>query len=698
MKKFQLITWIVFFIFSTQAINAQSISSFGQQQQEKDPVSWTRSIKDIGNHEYVLTFKATADPHWHFYSQYTEGTMPMAFYFDDIAGYKRIGKVTESPKPKEEYDKVLGGLTKFWDKTATFKQKIKVTTDKAVNVHGAIEFQACIDGACTMLTYNFSFDIKADKSVKESAKQITEKIEKKDVDKQANKIVGAAAKVQSTQVSDTVNIEALTKDELSNAQWRKEIYQPIIKQLRKYGDSNSIANKSFLVIFFLGFVGGLIALMTPCVWPMIPMTMSFFLKKSDKGAGKRDAIIYGISIIVIYVALGLGVTLAFGADAMNSLATSAVFNLIFFAILLLFAISFFGAFELVLPTKWTNKIDAKADTTSGLISIFFMAFTLVLVSFSCTGPIIGTLLVEAVTKGMWGPAIGMTGFSLALALPFTLFAIFPSMMKAMPKSGGWLNSVKVVLGFLELALALKFLSVADMAYHWHFLDREVFLVLWIVIFVMLGMYLLGKLLFKHDSKVEKVSIFRFFLALISFSFALYMVPGLWGAPLKAISAFSPPIATQDFNLYDGTVHAKFDDYNEGMAYAKDHHLPVIVDFTGWGCVNCRNMELAVWSDPKVKKILDKDYVLISLFVDDKKPLPAGRVRKSIYTGNKLRTVGNEWSDLQFGKFGQSSQPYYFAIDYNGNPLTAPTAYDLNVQNYLKFLESGLKEFDKRYPR
>jgi len=699
MKHFIILFLSIFLLSSSYtASQAQGLADFGKNKKQNDPVSWTKSYKKTGDNEYTLTFIGTAEEHWHFYSQYSEGTMPMAFYFDDIAGYEVIGKVLESPKPKEEYDDVLGGLTKYWDKSATFTQKIKLTSNKA-NVHGAIEFQACIDGACTALTYNFSFDI-----INEGGKTETVKKEEPKKVEKAEEV----AKIESTntkendepKTTETSNIEDKKDNnteatEEEKADWKSLIYTPVIDELEAYGNENSITDKSFLIIFFFGFAGGLIALMTPCVWPMIPMTVSFFIKKADKKAGKRDAIIYGLSIIVIYVAFGLGVTSLFGADAMNALATSAVFNIIFFAILIVFAISFLGAFEIQLPTKWTNKMDSKADSSSGLISIFFMAFTLVLVSFSCTGPIIGTLLVEAVTKGMWGPAIGMTGFSLALALPFTLFAIFPSMMKSMPKSGGWLNSVKVVLGFLELALALKFLSVADMAYHWHILDRETFLSLWIVIFTLLGMYLIGKLMFSHDSEVKKVGIFRFFLAIISFSFALYMVPGLWGAPLKAISAFSPPITTQDFNLYDGTVHAKFENYDEGMEYAKKHKMPVLVDFTGFGCVNCRNMELAVWSDPTVKETLENDYVLISLFVDDKKALPTSEVRISNFTGNKLRNIGNVWSDLQIGKFGTSAQPYYYALDYNGKPLTGPTAYELDVKKYKDFLNEGLKEFKKR---
>ena len=685
-------------VFITGNIMSQSLSGMVNQQQTEDPVSWTSRAEKVSDNEYKLIFEGTAAPKWHFYSQYTEGTMPMAFYFDDIKGYKLEGKVLESPKPKEEYDDALGGLTKYWDGKATFTQKIKITSEKPVNIHGSIEYQACIEGACTMLTYNFNFDLKGAKG----AAQTTDK--QQQTQPEETRAAPSEKPTEATAESGTSDKNAVaatpeesltepkTADEKS---WEEKIWEPVIDELTAYEDANSIADKGFWLIFVLGFLGGLVALMTPCVWPMIPMTVSFFIKKADKKSGKRDAVIYGLSIVIIYVALGLGVTAIFGADALNDLATSAIFNIIFFALLLVFAISFFGAFEIQLPTKWTNKMDQKADSATGLVAIFFMAFTLVLVSFSCTGPIIGTLLVEAVTKGMWGPAIGMTGFALALALPFTLFAIFPSWMSSMPKSGGWLNSVKVVLGFIELALALKFLSVADMAYHWHILDREVFLSLWIVIFALLGMYLLGKIMFPHDSKTERVGIFRFFLAVVSLSFALYMVPGLWGAPLKAISAFSPPMNTQDFNLYEGSVEAKFYNYDDGMAYAKKHHMPVLIDFTGYGCVNCRNMELAVWSDPGVKELLEDKYVLISLYVDDKKPLPKELQRKSKLTGNKLRSYGNLWSELEIGKFGTSTQPYYYAIDNEGKPLNGPKSYDLEIKSYKKWLEEGLKEYKKR---
>jgi thiol:disulfide interchange protein DsbD len=454
-----------------------------------------------------------------------------------------------------------------------------------------------------------------------------------------------------------------------------------------------MAEKSWGAIFWLCFGGGLVALLTPCVWPIIPMTVSFFLKRA-RGERRRavaDAVGYGLSIVVIYLALGLVITLCFGASALNDLSTSAVFNLLFFALLVVFAVSFFGAFELTLPQSWTNRVDKRAEATTGWISIFLMAFTLVLVSFSCTGPIIGGLLVQAASMdSLAGPAVGMLGFGLALAIPFAVCAVFPGLLTQLPKSGGWLNAVKVVLGFLELALALKFLSVADLAYGWRVFDREVFLVLWMVLFVLLGMYLLGKLRFAHDSKLKRVPVPRFFLAVVSFAFALYMLPGLWGAPLKAISAFAPPLYTQDFNLYDGAVHPKFFDYDEGMAYAKKHGKPVMLDFTGFGCVNCREMEASVWSDPRVKAIIDNEFVLISLYVDDKTRLPAVEMREEFGKKVKLRTVGDRWSFLQRSKFGANAQPFYVLLDNAGRPIAPWKAYDRDVKGYVDFLQGGVK--------
>ena len=478
----------------------------------------------------------------------------------------------------------------------------------------------------------------------------------------------------------------------------KALWAPVTEQLKAFGDSTiSAVDTSWLFIFFAGFLGGLIALLTPCVWPMIPMTVSFFLKRTqNRKKAIHDAITYGLSIIVIYLAMGLLITGIFGASALNDLSTNAVFNLLFFLLLVLFAISFFGAFEMVLPASWTSKLDAKADSTTGLISIFFMAFTLVLVSFSCTGPIIGTLLVQAASMGTTiGPAIGMFGFALALSIPFSLFAIFPNLLQSMPKSGGWLNSVKVVLGFLELALALKFLSVADLAYGWRILDREVFIVLWIVIFALLGCYLLGKIKFSHDSDLKYVSVPRLFMAIVSFGFAVYMVPGLWGAPLKAISAFTPPLTTQDFNLYDSEVHAAFDDYETGMAYAQKMNKPVMIDFSGFGCVNCRKMEASVWTDPTVKKLLEQDYVLITLMVDDKTRLPEPITIEENGKTRKLKTVGDKWSYLQRSKFGANAQPFYVLLDGKGEPIGPSYAYNENIAQYIQFLQNGLEVFKKQ---
>ena len=472
----------------------------------------------------------------------------------------------------------------------------------------------------------------------------------------------------------------------------------MVEELKAFGDTTlSSTDTSWLFIFFAGFAGGLIALLTPCVWPMIPMTVSFFLKRTkDRKKAIRDAVTYGLSIIVIYLVMGLLITGIFGASALNDLSTNAIFNIIFFLLLVLFAVSFLGAFELVLPASWTSKLDSKADSTTGVLSIFFMSFTLVLVSFSCTGPIIGTLLVQAASMGTAvGPAVGMFGFALALSIPFSLFAIFPNMLQSMPKSGGWLNSVKVVLGFLELALALKFLSVADLAYGWRLLDREVFIVLWIVIFALLGAYLLGKIKFSHDSELKYVSVPRLFMSIISFAFAIYMIPGLWGAPLKAISAFAPPLYTQDFNLYKNEVHAAFDDYEAGMAYAKKVNKPVMIDFSGFGCVNCRKMEASVWTDPTVKQTLENDYVLITLIVDDKTKLAEPIEIQENGKTRKLKTIGDKWSYLQRSKFGANAQPFYILLDHEGQPLGPSYAFNEDVAQYMQFLRDGLNRFKNK---
>ncbi|MDD4641634.1 MAG: cytochrome c biogenesis protein CcdA, partial [Bacteroidales bacterium] len=471
-----------------------------------------------------------------------------------------------------------------------------------------------------------------------------------------------------------------------------QLWSPVIDELQAFEAKGRISDSSWWRLFIFGFIGGLLALFTPCVWPIIPMTVSFFLKRTQsRKKAVSDALMYGLAIIVIYLILGMAITLIFGASALNNMATNAVFNILFFAILVFFAISFFGAFEIVLPSSWSTKMDAKADSTKGLLSIFFMAFTLVLVSFSCTGPIIGTLLVEAASKGSFiGPAIGMLGFALALALPFSLFAIFPNMMRSMPQSGGWLNTVKVVLAFLELALALKFLSVADLAYGWGILDREVFLVLWIVIFALLGFYLLGKISFPHDDKMEHLSVPRLFLAIIPLAFSIYMIPGLWGAPLKAISAFAPPMSTQDFNLYDQEVHPDFMHFESGMQFARQQNKPVLLDFSGYGCVNCRKMENAVWQDARVKNLIEKEYVLITLMVDDKTTLPEIIEIEEYGRTRKLRSVGDKWSYLQRYKFGANAQPFYVLLSPEGKPMAPSYAYDENVDNFLRFLQSGLE--------
>ncbi|MCH5231879.1 MAG: thioredoxin family protein, partial [Muribaculaceae bacterium] len=475
-------------------------------------------------------------------------------------------------------------------------------------------------------------------------------------------------------------------------------WENVEAEMMVFADDPHQQSRSLWYIFIAGFVGGLIALVTPCVWPMIPMTVSFFLKQNkNRKKSIASAGIYGLSIIVIYVALGIIVTILFGASALNELATSAGFNIAFFILLVIFAISFMGAFEMTLPSSWTNKIDSKVDSTTGYLSIFFMAFTLALVSFSCTGPIIGTLLVEAAaTSNFVSPAVGMGGFALALALPFSLFAMFPTMLKAVPKSGGWMNTVKVVLGFLELALALKFLSVADLAYGWRILDREVFIALWIVIFALLGFYLLGKLTFPHDDKVEKIGLFRFSLALISLAFSIYMLPGLWGAPLKSISAFTPPLSTQDFNLFDGEVTAQVEDYDEGLMIGRDLGKPILLDFSGFGCVNCRKMEAAVWTNPEVKNLLDNDFVLVTLMVDDKTPLPSPvKVKEKDGAMRTLRTYGDKWSYLQRSKFGSNAQPFYVVVNDEGKPMTSSYGYNEDVAAYLKFLLSGIENYNKQ---
>ena len=598
------------------------------------------------------------------------GPVSTSFTFETLNGAELIGQPVPSVKPTTVYDEQFAMNLRWYPGTVSFIQKLKVTDPAKFKVEGEVEFMACNDETCLPPDQiPFSFDKKSihvDPAL--AANSSTTEVDKEDATaiQPDTQVVAEEASELNTPDPAAKKTPATTSPKASDSLTDSpNLWSPVIDQLKSFGDATvSAADTSWLFIFFAGFLGGLIALLTPCVWPMIPMTVSFFLKRTkDRKKAIRDAITYGLSIIVIYLVMGLLITGIFGASALNDLSTNAIFNILFFLLLVVFAVSFFGAFELVLPASWTSKLDSKADSTTGVLSIFFMSFTLVLVSFSCTGPIIGTLLVQAASMGTAvGPAIGMFGFALALSIPFSVFAIFPNMLQSMPKSGGWLNSVKVVLGFLELALALKFLSVADLAYGWRLLDREAFIVLWIVIFSLLGVYLLGKIKFSHDSEVKYVSVPRLFMAIISFAFAIYMVPGLWGAPLKAISAFAPPLYTQDFNLYKNEVHAAFDDYESGMAYAKKVNKPVMIDFSGFGCVNCRKMEASVWTDPKLKQMLENDYVLITLMVDDKTKLPQPIEIQENGKTRKLKTIGDKWSYLQRSKFGSNAQPFYILLN------------------------------------
>lgn len=671
------------FLLSCLLIIMAWLPSFAQIQ---EPVKFKTELKTISDTEAQIVFTGNIDAGWHVYSTDlpSGGPISATFNVEKIQGAELMGKLTPQGKEIENFDKVFEMKLRYFENTATFVQKFKIT-DASYQIEGYLEYGACNDENCLPPTeVPFSFSGKGNAA---TATVATSETKAETVNQPA-----AENSVAETTAIDSTATVALFDNETSV----QDYWTPVIKELNSYGETTSQQDRSWIYIFFAGFIGGLLALFTPCVWPIIPMTVSFFLKRSkDKKKGIRDAWTYGASIVVIYVALGLAITLIFGASALNALSTNAVFNILFCLMLIIFAASFFGAFELTLPSKWSNAVDSKAEQTSGLLSIFLMAFTLSLVSFSCTGPIIGFLLVEVSTTGsVIAPAIGMLGFAIALALPFTLFAMFPSWLKSMPKSGGWMNVIKVTLGFLELAFALKFLSVADLAYGWRILDRETFLALWIVIFGLLGFYLLGKIKFPHDDDDNTTSVPRFFMALISLAFAVYMVPGLWGAPLKAVSAFAPPMTTQDFNLYNNEVHAKFDDYDAGMEYAKRNGKPVMLDFTGYGCVNCRKMEAAVWTDPKVSKLMTDDYVLITLYVDNKEPLPEHIKVMENGKERTLRTVGDKWSYLQRSKFGANAQPFYVLIDNEGKPLNKSYSYDEDIDKYVDFLQTGLDNYKK----
>ena len=644
--------------------------------QMQDPIHFHSELKRISDTEAELLFQATIDAGWHVYSTGlgNNGPISATFHADRMEGAQTVGALKARGNEIKQFDKLFGMEVRYFEQAVTFVQKIRFTQPR-YDISCYIEYGACSDAMCLPPS---SAELKTSGKgieVKEPAKTDTSLI---------------AQPQPVTSEKDTVL--ASKKDSiLAN----KDLWQPVVKELQAFGNKDiTDAEISWWIIFFEGLLGGFLALFTPCVWPIIPMTVSFFLKRNkEQTKAIREATTYGLSIVVIYVLLGLAVTLLFGASALNALSTNAVFNIFFALLLVVFAASFFGAFELTLPSAWTNKIDQKSESTTGLLSIFLMAFTLALVSFSCTGPIIGFLLVAVSTQGsILAPTIGMLGFAIALAIPFTLFALFPSLLKSAPKSGGWMNTIKVILGFIELAFALKFLSVADLAYGWHLLDREVFLSIWIAIFGLLGAYLLGWIRFPHDDESHRTNVPQFFLALASLSFTVYMIPGLWGAPCKAISAFTPPMNTQDFNLYGGSVEARFTDYEQGMAAAQAEGKPVIIDFTGFGCVNCRKMEAAVWSNPQVADILNNQYVLISLYVDDKTPLPQPIEIAENGQQRTLRTVGDKWSYLQRTKFGANAQPFYVLLDDKGQPLAPSRSYDEDIAAYLQFLRQGLSRY------
>lgn len=660
-------------------------------------VSFTVSQKRVSPTEIDIIFTGRADAGWHVYSTNLPPGGPNAatFNVDKKQGVELVGGLRHGSGEKSVYDPMFEMELRFFEGQCTFTQRVRLT-EPQYELDGYLEYSACNDQNCLPPTaveckVKGSDGPKADKPAEEAAP--------KEATSAAVASTAADSTAAPTDSTATAATTAAADTGAADGNLTASWWAPVVDEMAAFGsEDHNVAGKAWWYIFLMGFAGGLIALFTPCVWPIIPMTVSFFLKRSgNRRKGVRDAVTYGISIVVIYVALGLIITTIFGANALNDLSTNAIFNILFFLMLVVFAASFFGGFEITLPESWGTAVDNKAEKTTGLLSIFLMAFTLSLVSFSCTGPIIGFLLVEVSTSGgsALAPTIGMLGFAIALALPFTLFALFPTWLKSAPKSGGWLNVVKVVLGFLELAFALKFLSVADLAYGWGILDRETFLALWIVIFALLGFYLLGKIRFPHDDETDHTGVTRFFLGLCSLAFAVYMLPGLWGAPLKAVSAFAPPISTQDFNLDETKVEAKFTDYEAGMAYARQTGKPVLVDFTGHGCVNCRKMELAVWHDPKVRDIIMDDYVLISLYVDEKAKLPEPIIVKENGKETKLRTVGDKWSYLQRSKFGMGAQPYYVLLDNEGRPLMGSYAYDEDVDKYVKFLQDGLKAYRNR---
>ncbi len=704
---FQLSTFLPHFVLQAWPTAADYCFQLGvAYAQFHEPVQFSVKQNKLSESEIEVVFTGKVDAGWHVYSTDIPdgGPTKAELTLEKQQGVKPKGALRATGKVHREMDDMFDMELSYMEGTASFSQKFTVT-EPTYEVAGYLTYGACNDENCIPPT-NVDFSFKGEVSLTPDPS-----LAEKGADTSENKTDAEIDEAESD--SANVSTPLPTGEGLGEG---LHLWVPVIDELKAFSDGTSSSQggsqsgaSALLWIFLMGLLGGFAALLTPCVWPIIPMTVSFFLKRGSKeqGArnkGVRDAMLYGLSIIVIYMALGLLVTLLFGASALNALSTNAIFNIFFCLLLLLFAASFLGGFEITLPSSWSNAVDSKATSTTGLLSIFLMAFTLSLVSFSCTGPIIGFLLVEVASTGnIVGPAIGMFGFALALALPFTLFALFPSWLKAAPKSGNWMNCIKVTLGFLELAFSLKFLSVADLAYGWHILDREVFLSLWIIIFALLGAYFIGWIRFPHDEdeydemgeviQHPRTTVTRFFLALVSFAFALYMVPGLWGAPCKAVSAFAPPMSTQDFNLSKSeSLH--FEDYEEGMAYAREHHMPVFLDFTGYGCVNCRKMEAAVWTNSEVQQLMGDNFVLISLFVDEKTPLKEPKIVDENGEKRKLRTVGDQWSYLQRYKFGANAQPFYVLVDNEGHPLAPSYSYDEDVQAFKQFLETGIRNYKK----
>lgn len=679
-----------------------SLTAMAQQ----NPVHFSVQQKQVSPTEVEVIFTAKIDQGWHVYSTNlpADGPTSASLHVDKAEGVTPVGKLTTRGKELNVYDKTFEMKLRYFENSVGFVQRYKITA-KTYSIKGYLEYGACNDEMClppTQVEFNFKGNgpASAPAATPTAANAETEKTTTAATDVAADGLSALTAMTADTaKKADVLPADTAGSVKQENAQVNADVnlWQPVIKELSAFNSTKDSTNSSLWSIFFMGILGGFIALLTPCVWPIIPMTVSFFLKraKDDRKKGIRDAVTYGLSIIVIYMGLATLVTWAFGPQKLNELATNAPFNVFFFLLLAVFAFSFFGWFELRLPSSWGNAVDNKASATTGLLSIFLMAFTLSLVSFSCTAPVVGLLLVQAATSGDWvAPAVGMFGFALALALPFTFFALFPTLLKKAPKSGSWMNMIKVVLGFIELAFSLKFLSVADLAYGWHILDRETFLSIWIVLFGLLGLYLIGKLKFPHDDPEQKaMPVPAIMLGLCSLAFSVYMLPGLWGAPCKAVSAFAPPINTQDFNLAPQTVHAAYTDYDEGMRAAAAAGKPVLVDFTGFGCVNCRKMEASVWTDSRVADKLNKDYVLISLYVDDKTPLKQPvEVKLPDGTSRTLRTIGDKWSYLEQTKFGYLAQPFYVPLDNAGKPLNGSFSFKEDVPAYLEFLDKGLENY------